>query len=125
MPLIIHRYLTKTITNPQPPGFADFLRGTIALYQYSKKYGYDLYIDAFVHPIFKYFNKNEHYLEYDTGGHVNEFIPPYTYGMIDEQLNKMFMSGNSGIVLTNSFYRRCPSDQEITNFHVHVHITFA
>jgi hypothetical protein len=30
-PKCIHNYLTKCSTNPQPPGFADFLRGTIAL----------------------------------------------------------------------------------------------
>ena len=115
--ICIHKYITSCRTNPQPPGFADFLRGTIALYQYSKKYGYDLYIDAVVHPIFQYFIKNEHYLEYSIDSHVNEFIPPLSYPMIDDILNQMFSKGNSGIVLTNSFYRKSRTDQEITNFH--------
>lgn len=113
----IHRYLTTCRTNPQPPGFADFLRGTIALHQYSKKYGYRLLVDAMTHPIFRYFEKCEYYLYEYINGHVNEFIPPMSYYQIDQYLNNMFSSGGSGIVLTNSFYRRCPSDQEITNFH--------
>jgi hypothetical protein len=32
----IHKYLNICKTNPQPPGFGDFLRGSIALYNFSK-----------------------------------------------------------------------------------------
>ncbi len=33
-PICIHRYLTECASNPQPPGMADFIRGTIATYLY-------------------------------------------------------------------------------------------
>ncbi len=49
----IHQYLTKCKTNPQPPGFADFLRGTRTLYLLSKKYDYIFSRKAFYQ--FKYY----------------------------------------------------------------------
>jgi hypothetical protein len=36
----IHTYLKTCKTIVIPPGFGDFLRGTVALYNYSKKYKY-------------------------------------------------------------------------------------
>lgn len=60
MALVIHTYRTVCNTVSQPPGFGDFLRGSAALYQFSKKYGFDLKMDFSRHPL-------SHYLEqYDT-----------------------------------------------------------
>jgi hypothetical protein len=36
--ICVHQYLTSCKINPQPPGLADFLRGTRTLYLLSKKY---------------------------------------------------------------------------------------
>ena len=41
--ICIHKYLTTCKTIPQPPGLADFIRGSIALFNYSKKYNYDFF----------------------------------------------------------------------------------
>lgn len=119
------RYISKCRTNPQSPGFTDFLRGTVSLYQYSKKYGYDLYIDANIHPIFKYFKNNEHYWYTPVKNsilEVNEMItPPHlhpniAYKMIDEGIRNMFQTSNSFMVISNAFYRNNREDKDIINF---------
>jgi hypothetical protein len=99
----IHRYLTKCYTNPQPPGFADFLRGTIALYNFSRQYGYKLLIDG-EHPLFKFLNRNKNII-HPTGNSVTEeFLPPISYNDIYYKLEDIFKSGISVSVMTNSFY---------------------
>ena len=40
IPKCIHTYLRICNTNPQPPGIADFIRGTICLFQECQKYNY-------------------------------------------------------------------------------------
>jgi hypothetical protein len=45
-------------------GFGDFIRGTIALYNYSKMYNYELFIDD-SHDIFKFFLKNSKLIKND------------------------------------------------------------
>ena len=57
--LCIHKYLTKCLTNPQPPGFADFLRGTISFYNFSKKYSYKLFLDCSEHTLFHFLKNNK------------------------------------------------------------------
>lgn len=97
----VHKYLTKCITNPQPPGFADFLRGTIALYIFAKKYDYTLSIDR-SHPLFHYLKDNENtsgYTEY-----TEELLPPLSYQNIYSILDNKFKSRKSFSVMTNSFY---------------------
>jgi len=105
----IHKYLTTCKTNIQPPGFADFLRGTIALYYFSKTYGYSLVIDR-EHPVFQYLNNSIH-----TNNDVEtlELLPPKSYEYIYESLETKFKSGNSFKVLTNSFYM---SDGKLDNW---------
>ena len=103
MPLIIHRYLTKTYTNPQPPGFADFLRGTIALYQVSIKNNYMLKIDVNSHPIFKFLDiPKESSISLETNIPTVEILPPIGYdamhGIIESYLH------NDLLILTNAFY---------------------
>jgi hypothetical protein len=98
----VHKYLTHCSTNPQPPGFADFLRGTIALYYFSKKYDYTLLIDR-SHPVFKYFKQHKH-IFCNTDLKTEELLPPLSYEDIFLKLNEMFTRGKSFSVLTNSFY---------------------
>lgn len=46
-----HTYQPTSHSVQQPPGFGDFLRGTISLYQLSQKYGFKLFIDFSSHPL--------------------------------------------------------------------------
>jgi len=107
----IHKYLINCKTNPQPPGFADFLRGTIALYKFSQKYNYKLYIDG-EHPLFNYLKKNKNIfnkykntkIEIEIVTEIEEYLPPLSYDNIYVQLENKFKSGKSFSALTNSFY---------------------
>ena len=55
--IIVHRYLHKCRSVAQPPGLADFLKGTIYLYQQSQRgpnpnqKAYDLVVDFSHHPM--------------------------------------------------------------------------
>ena len=51
----IHSYLKQCNSSHYCPGFGDWLRGTVTLWKYCKKYNYDLHIDPSIHPIFQYF----------------------------------------------------------------------
>jgi hypothetical protein len=56
--IIIHTYSSSCKTVPVPPGFADFLRGTMYLYQESQtnNKNIDLIVDFSRHPISKFIN---------------------------------------------------------------------
>jgi hypothetical protein len=95
----VHKYLTNCITNPQPPGFADFLRGTIALYIFAKKYDYTLSIDR-EHPVFKYLKGNNTNIL----GYTEELLSPLSYENIYSILDNKFKSRKCFSVMTNSFY---------------------
>lgn len=104
--ICIHVYLSHCKSNSLPPGFGDFLRGTVALFEYSKKYGYTLYIDQ-SHLLFSFLENNEHFI----GVHdfqVIEVIPPLSYEEISDQLHVLFLQDQSFAVLTNSFYSHDP-----------------
>jgi len=104
----IHRYLTKCLTNPQPPGFADFIRGTKTLYILSKKFNYKLLIDYNIHPIFKYFKFDENiYINELNNFTTKELLPPIDYKEIYSQLLNLFNSKQDLYLLTNSFYISC------------------
>ena len=53
---VVHTYQPSCVTVSQPPGFGDFLRGTITLYQLSKKYGFNLCLDFSSHPLHHFLN---------------------------------------------------------------------
>jgi hypothetical protein len=107
----VHRYLTHCNTNPHPPGFGDFLRGTICLYNFSKKYNYKLLINRESHLIFNYFKNSEHYIFMsninnckfkDTPielieGNIN-FIEIYS------RIEELFISKKNFLIITNSLY---------------------
>lgn len=105
---VIHNYLSYCKTNPQPPGFGDFIRGTIALYELSKIYNYELLIDN-SHPIFKLLVSDK-IVENKWTGEVYEFLPPTSYEDIYTQLEIIFKKNESFSLLTNSFY-----ENEITD----------
>jgi hypothetical protein len=105
MNLCIHRYLTKCLTNPQPPGLADFIRGTKTLYILSKKFNYKLLIDYNIHPIFKYFKFNENiYINELNNFTTKELLPPISYHEIYSELLNLFNSKQDLYLLTNSFH---------------------
>jgi hypothetical protein len=99
----IHKYLTKCQTNPQPPGFADYLRGTIALFNFSQQYGYKLLLDD-SHKLFKFLLKNNNIISDNINVNVIELLPPLTYNEIYNKLNKLFNDDKTFTVMTNSFY---------------------
>jgi hypothetical protein len=102
----VHKYLTKCKTNPQPPGFADFLRGTITLFKYCKYYDFKLMIDN-SHPIFEFLEPNENFVT-DSNTITCELIPCQRggYEYIDAGLNLLFQNKKSFSVLTNGFYSK-------------------
>lgn len=108
----VHKYLTKCVTNTQPPGFADFLRGTICLYNFSKMYGYTLVIDS-EHPLFQFLKNNKNIVYTNPMTQTEELIPPFSIDEIFLELNNMFNSGRSFSVMTNSFYE---SEGRFENF---------
>ncbi len=102
--ICIHQYLTKCKTNPQPPGFADFLRGTRTLYLLSKKYNYKILIDYDIHPIFKFLKYDENFFIRNLNVDTLELLPPIEYNEIYEKLTSYFESNNNIYILTNSFH---------------------
>lgn len=105
MNFCIHKYLTKCSTNPQPPGIADFIRGTKTLYILSKKFNYKLLIDYNIHPLFKYFKYDENiYTKKSNNEKTLELIPPISYDEIYSKLLYFFESKDNLNVLTNSFH---------------------
>lgn len=48
---VVHSYRPRCQSVSQPPGFGDFLRGSISLHQLSIKYGFNLHLDFSSHPL--------------------------------------------------------------------------
>lgn len=51
---VVHSYRPQCQSVSQPPGFGDFLRGSVALYQLSIKYGFNLRLDFSSHPLYDF-----------------------------------------------------------------------
>jgi hypothetical protein len=101
--ICVQCYLTDCKTNSKPPGFADYLRGTITLFYLSKKYGFELLLDN-THPLFKYIKENKRIIKNPLSSEVIELIPPLKYIQIYNTLNDLFQKKESFSLLTNSFY---------------------
>lgn len=94
-------------------GFADFLRGTIALFYFCKKYNYDLYIDTSSSKIFSYLNPDIKYIlpphmknDYFKNVEFYKFNNPgLSYPEIYINLENTFKNGKSFVVSTNSMYK--------------------
>jgi hypothetical protein len=99
----IHKYLLECKTNPQPPGFADFLRGTISLFYFSQKYNFELFIDC-EHPLFKFLKPNSKFILSESSDIILELLPPLSYYDIYFKLEDIFKTGQSFSLITNSFY---------------------
>jgi len=99
----VHRYLSHCETNLQPPGLADFLRGTITLYNLSKQYNYNLYLDN-NHIIFNFLKPNKNIINEEFLTDTIEVIPPMSYNEIYNKVEELFIDDKSFSVLTNSFY---------------------
>jgi len=109
--MVIHKYLTVCSTNPQPPGFADFLRGSITLFNLSKKYNYKLLFSG-SHAIFTYLKPNKNIICSDTDNTL-ELLPPISYEEIYSNLINIFQNNKSFTILTNSFYEDSDTQQFI------------
>ena len=117
MPYVIHRYLQVLKTNPNPPGLADFLRGTIALYQYSKKYGYTLKIDTSSHPLFKILDvPNNIKVSIPSDEDTYEIIYPITYAAMPKMLDDLFSNGNNINIITHAYYSEISDMSEEYSF---------
>jgi len=105
MPSINHRYLTKTLTNPQPPGFADFLRGSIALMQISNLKSYQFKFDISSHPVFSVLNiPDEYSTRIDPLEPTLEILPPIGYNSMNEHIISKLTGEYDLNILTNAFY---------------------
>lgn len=108
-----HVYLTKCKSNNQSPGFADFLRGTCALFKFSKLYDFTLELDN-THPIFNFFQSHKNLVKsYDK--HICEMISPLDYQFIHDNFYDIFENKKSFTVITNSFYST-NSDGTVYNY---------
>jgi len=99
--ICVHNFLNKCETGSLPPGIMDFLRGTIALFHYSKKYGYKLYINRSIHPLFKYFENCEYYIDTYNSDATFELLSQASPTFVDHILERLFQSGFNFSVLTN------------------------
>ena len=112
-PYCIHSYLTVCKTDYLSPGFGDWLRGTVTLWKYCQTYGYDLFIDKDVHPIFQHLEENESLIsnpskeadsKSDSKSEVVELYSPMSFTDIDKGLRAHFERKESFATLTNGIY---------------------
>lgn len=99
--ICVHNFLIKCETGSLPPGIMDFLRGTIALFYYSKKYGYKLYINKGIHPVFKYFENCEYYIDTYKSDNTFELLSQASPTFVDHILERLFQTESNFCVLTN------------------------
>lgn len=117
MPVVIHRYLKKTITNKYPPGLADFLNGSLTLICLAEFYNYSFYFDSSSHPFFHCLENNEDYFIQINNSdiHTFEFIPPLEKDVICNSLISFFESQQNFILITN-----CKNLIEINDKHIDI-----
>ena len=116
MPEVIHTYLQHTTINKniggQPPGFADFLRGTICLYQFAKLYNFELKFSINAHPIFKLLNIPDELKVENSNDITHEILPPIEYTQMHNILHSLFKTGKSFSILTNAFFSKSENMNE-------------
>ena len=118
MKTVVHRYLTVAKTSAQPPGFADFIRGTIAVYQFSKHYNYTLKIDSDSHPIFKLLDiPSEFTVKVDPSEETLELFPSQVdYNDMPCIIENMFKKNVDFNIYTNAFYKDTSDMSDEYNF---------
>lgn len=119
MPLqIVHQYLTLPKTILRPPGFGDFLRGTIALYQYTTNRQIPLYVAFDGHPVGNYLVETPHppsttpVVEMiNSDPQKNPLSPP----QLEMALDKYDLGNRTVSLCTNSFFRE-PLSEDCRQF---------
>jgi hypothetical protein len=104
--ICIHNYLQKCETGIMPPGLIDFLRGTINLFNLSKKYNYKFYINRCIHPVFKYFKESKYYINDDDPNNIKntiEFLCQTNASYVNYVLEKLFQNGYNIYTISNCF----------------------
>jgi hypothetical protein len=101
--ICIHHFVTKLSNQSQPPGLADFIRGTIALYKLCKEYNFKLRINS-EHPIFNWLESSD-LLTTKTYSPLYEYVSVIIpYGEVYTKLLQLFTQKDIFSVTTNSFY---------------------
>jgi len=101
----IHKYLTVCKTDYLSPGFGDWLRGTVTLWNYCKKYGFELCIDKDIHPIFSHFAENPSLItDPNPERKVEEWFTPTPFPIIDEKIRELMEKKESFSIQTNGTY---------------------
>jgi hypothetical protein len=101
----IHKYLTICKTDYLSPGFGDWLRGTVTLWNYCKKYDFELYIDKDIHPIFSHLAENPSLItDPNPEREVEEWFTPTLFPIIDEKIRELMERKESFAILTNGTY---------------------
>lgn len=114
MKRVVHRYLTVAKTIAQPPGFADFIRGTIAVYQFSKQYNYKFKIDSDSHPIFKLLDMpSEFTVKLDPSEDTLEI---FNYDNMSPMIEDMFKMNVDFNIYTHAYYKNNSDMSDEYNF---------
>lgn len=112
MKTVIHKFSPKSKNETYAPGLADFFKGSIALYQYSKIYIFKLYIDFSEHPLYNFLEKNE--CPTDTGFTSETFelfntTPPFLKARLQSALQEY----DTVLIKCNLDYEQQPSNDDI------------
>jgi hypothetical protein len=104
--ICIHKYLTRCKTADLPPGFGDFLRGTVTLLILSKRYNYAFFVDKSIHPVFSYFKDSSYYIHNGNMDDTVELLPSCgsPWENVYRDVVNLFETNNSFSIITNCFY---------------------
>lgn len=97
LPTVHHVYPTKCATLDKPPGFGDYLRGSIALAHHARERKFDLRLDFSRHPM-RHFLRGQEELA-PSAGAVDEFFDDRAtliYDWLDD-----LQAGGAGFACTN------------------------
>jgi len=113
---IICKYLQICKTNLQPPGLADYLRGSLILLSLTLNNNHKFVVDYDCHPFFKCLEKND---KFEAPQHIinletKELIPPLE--SIEQKILELFNSNENISVLTNSTSVQYITKEAITIF---------
>jgi hypothetical protein len=100
-PFVVHTFRTKCSTMSQPPGFGDFLRGSLALAILCEEKSFDLKLDFSNHPMNSFLQNPHPQLESSTDGVVEEFFCCSPL-LLKDYLNLSNISKNP-LIITNVY----------------------
>ena len=104
--VLVHTYRTRCSTVRQPPGFGDFLRGSLALATLSERKRFDLVIDFHQHPMQLFMEGS--YMHESGLGEVHEFFNERA-NLLNDYIDSL--GPNQTVRLTTHAY---PDDREIS-----------